>query len=84
MANKVAARKAMAQAAVRTAQNVAVRSRLKTLAKRLRVAISSGDGGVRMIAADYVSALDKAVKRHVIHRNSANRHRKVFAKYAMP
>jgi small subunit ribosomal protein S20 len=82
VANKKASRKSILQTQKHAAGNGVVRSRLKTLEKKLRVAIASGSEGVRGFAADYVSALDKAAKRNVIHRNSADRRKVVFAKYA--
>lgn len=80
MANKKAAQKDVSQTAVRTARNRAVRSKLRTLARKVRdlSAASSGDAGE--VAKEYVSALDKAVKHSVIHRNAANRHKSAVSK----
>jgi small subunit ribosomal protein S20 len=82
VANKAAARKAVIQARARGLRNGAVCGRLRTLEKKLRLAIAAGDGGARRAASVYVSALDKAAKGHVIHRNAANRRKGIVAKCA--
>lgn len=79
MANKKAALKSIAQTQKRTSRNVAIRSELKTLAKK--VISAAGTDAVRDIAISYVSALDKAAKKRIIHANNANRHKKAVAKY---
>ncbi|MDR2737405.1 MAG: 30S ribosomal protein S20 [Puniceicoccales bacterium] len=83
MANKKAARKAMSQASRRAAVNGAVRGELGTLSRKLRAAIAADAGSVdtRRMARDYVSALDKAAKNKVVHRNSADRRKSAFARY---
>ncbi|MDR1595687.1 MAG: 30S ribosomal protein S20 [Puniceicoccales bacterium] len=83
MANKRAARKAVLQAWRRSAQNSVVKSRLRTLARRLRAAVADGTGAVQQAARDYVSALDKAVKTNVIHGNSADRRKSACAKFTV-
>jgi len=50
-------------------QNRSVRSRLKTLQKRSR----STEGATAENIRALISALDKAAKRGIIHRNAANR-----------
>ena len=79
MANKKAALKSIAQTQKRTSRNVAIRSELKTLAKK--VIAAAGTDAVEDIAIEYVSALDKAAKKRIIHANNANRHKKAVAKY---
>lgn len=79
MANKKAALKSIAQTQRRTSRNVAIRSELKTLAKK--VIAAAGTDAVKDIAIEYVSALDKAAKKRIIHANNANRHKKAVAKY---
>ncbi|MDR2436036.1 MAG: 30S ribosomal protein S20 [Puniceicoccales bacterium] len=80
MANKKAARKSMAQAVFRTARNKAVRSKLKTLSRKVSAFAGAGSDGVKNVAIDYVSELDKAVKKGVIHRNAANRKKGLLSK----
>jgi len=46
-----------------------VRTRLRTLQKRARASTTSEAAQIRM----FISALDKAAKRGIIHRNAANR-----------
>jgi small subunit ribosomal protein S20 len=73
MANKKAAQKSMAQAISRTARNRAVRSRLKTLSRKAFALAETGSDEARAAAVQYISELDKAVKKSVVHRNAANR-----------
>jgi ribosomal protein S20 len=56
--------------------------KLRTLARKLRAAIGSCTEDVKFVARDYVSALDKAAKKNVIHRNAANRRKRAFARFA--
>ncbi len=80
MANTKSALKAARKSARNAARNQAVKSRLKTLAKAVTAA--SGDAEKsRAAAIAYSSALDKAVKSHVIHRNTASHHKSQVAKY---
>jgi small subunit ribosomal protein S20 len=55
-------------------ENLRYRSTIKTLAKRLEVAVSDGDADA--IAAEHVALvrmIDKAAARGAIHRNAAAR-----------
>ncbi|MDR1413580.1 MAG: 30S ribosomal protein S20 [Puniceicoccales bacterium] len=83
MANKKAAQKSVLQTKRRALENGAVRSVIKTLASKLRAAIGVGSPDVQQVARAYISALDKAVKRHIVHRNVASRRKSVFMKFAV-
>ena len=69
MANTKSAAKRSRQALSRANQNRGVRTRLRTLQKRV--------GGATKLDAEQIrgliSALDKAAKRGIIHRNAADR-----------
>jgi small subunit ribosomal protein S20 len=74
LANTKSAIKMIRVAARKTARNKPIRSEVKTLVKRARADISTGDmvaaqGDVRAAA----SALDKAANKGVIHKNAAAR-----------
>jgi small subunit ribosomal protein S20 len=69
MANTKSAAKRARQSIKRMSQNRSVRSRLKTLQKRSRSAEGATTENIRAL----ISALDKAAKRGIIHRNAANR-----------
>ena len=74
MANTKSAIKAARQNERRAARNKAAKSRLKTLHKKLVQAETKGDATVAKAAAvEYVSAMDKAVKSGLVHRNAAAR-----------
>lgn len=73
MAQIKANKKAARQTAVRTVRNRGTRTRLKGLLKDFGAAPSATS------AASAASALDKAVKTGVIHRNKANRLKAKFA-----
>ena len=85
MANTKSAIKAARKTVRLTERNRGVKTRLKTLRKRLDVSIAAKDDAASKTAAsEYVSAMDKAVKSGVVHRNAASRAKahaaKVFAK----
>jgi small subunit ribosomal protein S20 len=84
MANTKSAIKAARKTVRLTERNRGTKTRLKTLRKRLDTLIAAKDtAGSKIAAADYVSAMDKAVKSGVVHRNAASRAKshagKVFA-----
>jgi small subunit ribosomal protein S20 len=71
MANIKSAEKANRQAQRRTARNRAAKSRLKSALKRARTAVA---GGATDLKAGF-SDIDKAAKRGVIKKNTANRYK---------
>lgn len=81
MANTKSAIKATRKSARLAARNQTIKSRLKTLAKAAKAAVAGSDAEkARAAAIAYVSALDRAVKSDVIHRNSAAHHKSQYAK----
>jgi small subunit ribosomal protein S20 len=49
-------------------------SRVKTLFRRLQEAVAAGDGArADQVHRDLVTAIDKAVKHHALHRNNGAR-----------
>lgn len=84
MANTKSAIKAARQNLRRYVRNKAVKTRLKTLAKSLAAAHAGGKKEeARQIASTYLSALDKAAKVNVLHRNVVSRHKSRWSKVAM-
>lgn len=72
MANHKSSIKRARQTIVRTERNRAEKSRMKTLRKKVLIAIASGDKAVAATAsAAFSSAVDKAAKNNVIHANKA-------------
>jgi small subunit ribosomal protein S20 len=69
MANTKSAAKRARQSLTRSGQNRSVRTRLRSLQKRTRGAAKPDLEQIRNL----ISALDKAAKRGMIHRNAANR-----------
>jgi small subunit ribosomal protein S20 len=61
------------QGAKRHARNTSVLSRLKTEEKKLRVALDTGAAEGKVLYQNFTSALDKAAKQGVIHKNAAAR-----------
>jgi small subunit ribosomal protein S20 len=85
MANTKSAKKNIRKTTRRTAQNRAVLTRLKTLAKEARAALSGDDAAkAATIARAYVAAMDKAAKTYVIHHNKAARAKSAMAKVLTP
>ena len=65
MANTKSAAKRARQTAIRTVRNRSVLSRLRTMHKK--------DEKTPAQLRDLISAIDKAAKRGIIHRNTASR-----------
>ena len=85
MANIKSAAKRARQTVKRTARNASVLTGLKTEQKKIRKAIASGD--LETAKASYgrvASALDKAAKRGVIHKNAANRRKSTLSRALKP
>lgn len=80
MANTKQAQKYIRQTEKRTDRSRAVRSRLRTLSKKLAT-LADQPEEAKKVAAEYSSALDKASKRNIIHANVANRHKSKLSKY---
>lgn len=82
MANTKSAIKAARKTQRNAARNQAVKTRLKTLAKAVKQAAEGSDAEkTRAAAIAYSSALDRAVKSNVIHRNAASHHKSQYSKY---
>ncbi|MGH8045700.1 MAG: 30S ribosomal protein S20 [Chthoniobacterales bacterium] len=74
MANIKSAAKRARQAVKRTSRNSSTLSAIKTEQKKLRKAITAGDAAATKTGYSRVaSALDKAAKRGIIHKNAAAR-----------
>ena len=74
MANTASARKRIRQTKVRTARNVARKSRMRTFVKKVEVAIASGD---KSAAADALRVaqpeMQRASGKGVVHANTVAR-----------
>jgi small subunit ribosomal protein S20 len=76
MANHFSALKRARQTTKRTAENRANMSRLRTALRHFRTALQSGDSTqAKAIFSDTVSRIDQAVKKGVIHKNTAARYK---------
>ena len=82
MANTKSAIKAARKSLRNASRNQAIKTRLKSLAKAVQKAAAGTDAeATRTAAIAFSSALDKAVKGNVIHRNAASNHKSQCAKY---
>jgi len=82
MANTKSAIKAARKTVRLTERNRGTKTRLKTLRKRLESSLKDKDAAITKSAASaYASAMDKAVKSGVVHRNAASRAKSRVAKY---
>ena len=76
MANTKSALKYIRKSKLRTLLNRQVKSRLKTLYKKVSAAATSDDKDALVSASrDYISALDKAGKKGLVHANKIARHK---------
>ncbi len=80
MANNKSSRKDIRRTARRTEQNRTVKSRLKTLSKNVAAAKDADEQ--KKAAAALASAMDKASKSGIIHKNKASRIKSRLAKAA--
>jgi small subunit ribosomal protein S20 len=69
MANTKSAAKRARQTLKRSLRNRSVVTRLRTIQKQVRSSDVANLDGIRTV----ISAIDKAAKRGIIHRNAANR-----------
>ncbi len=82
MANTKSAIKAARKSARLTTRNKATKTRLKTLHKKLIAAEKAGKlEDTKAAASAYVSAMDKATKSGVVHKNAAARAKSHVAKF---
>ena len=81
MPNTKSAAKAMRQAARRKTYNTVTKNKFKTAVKTTKKAITAGtkDVAVESLKAA-MTALDKAAKKGVIHKNTASRKKSRLAK----
>jgi len=76
MANHLSSLKRARQTEKRTAQNRASRSRLRTSLRQLRETLAKGDKqNVDQVFRGTVAALDKAIQKGVLHKNTASRYK---------
>jgi small subunit ribosomal protein S20 len=73
LANHKSAKKRAKQNLVRRQRNRSVKSKLKTLEKKLRAAKDSGDDSINELMRQNQSALQKASQKGIIHKNTASR-----------
>jgi small subunit ribosomal protein S20 len=80
VANTKSAEKAARQAEKHRARNLALRSRLRTVIRKVTAAVSAGNK--QAAEADYrdaVPVIDSLVNKQIIHRNKAGRHKSRLA-----
>lgn len=76
MANTKSAQKYIRKTRLRTLRNRQIKSRLKTLYKKVQSAFASENKDELVSASkEYISALDKAGKTGLIHPNKIARHK---------
>jgi small subunit ribosomal protein S20 len=80
LANTSSALKRMRQSERRRLRNRAVRSKVRTAVKNARAAFGDAGADARAAAADAIRALDKAVTKGVVHRNTAARKKSALAR----
>ncbi|MBI5382797.1 MAG: 30S ribosomal protein S20 [Opitutae bacterium] len=84
MANTKSAEKATRKSARNAARNKSVLTRLKTLHQKFEVAAEKGDAATaRAAGIAYSSAMDKAAKKKVIHKNAASHAKSHVAKFTL-
>ncbi len=75
MANHASAKKRARQTIKRTARNRHIRTNVRTLVKRVRTAIETGDAATAKKAlSEAVSRIDGAVSKGIYHRRTGSRY----------
>ncbi len=75
MANHASAKKRARQTVKRTARNRHIRTNVRTVVKRVRAAIESGDSAAAKKAlVEAVSRIDGAVAKGIYHRKTGSRY----------
>ena len=82
MANIKSQIKRNRQNELRHERNKSVRSALKTVAKKARAAVDSGDPSAEGLARSATRALDKAASKGVLHKRTAARRKSRIARAA--
>ena len=80
MANTKSALKRMRQNEKRRARNRMVRSQVRTAVKTARTAVGESGADARGHVLAAIRALDKAVSKGIIHRNTAARKKSALAR----
>ena len=76
MANHVSSLKRARQTVTRTEVNRANRSRVRSALRAMREALTAGDAKAAVVQyRATASALDKAVQKNVLHKNTASRYK---------
>ena len=75
MANTKSALKAQRQSEKRAARNRAIKSAVKTYFKKASVAVTAAAEDAEATVRQAVSALDRAARKGIIHKNKAARHK---------
>ena len=76
MANHFSALKRARQTEKRTTQNRENKSRFRTALRKFRTALQSGNAEqAKSLFGDTTSMIDKAVKKGIIHKNTAARYK---------
>jgi len=84
MANTHSAIKAARKAVRLELRNKGVKTKIKTLRKHFDAAVKAGDAkAAKAAGAAFVSAMDRAVKSGVVHRNAASRAKAHASKYVL-
>jgi small subunit ribosomal protein S20 len=84
MANTKSAIKAARQALRRQERNKTIKSRLKTLSRKVaKLSKENKETEARAAASEYISALDKAAKSNVVHKNAVARHKSQLSKLVL-
>jgi len=79
MANIRSAEKQRRQAEKRKARNVAGKSRLKSALKKARTAVATTGSDVKQTISGGFAEIDKAAKKGIIKKNTANRYKSRLA-----
>ena len=85
MANLKSSKKDIKNIIKKTKYNKAIKSKLKTFYKKFKLLVSQNENPkeIDISLRKYISVLDKASKKNIIHKNKANKIKSLFSNYIL-
>jgi len=81
-ASSLSTKKRLRQSRLKQARNKANRTRLKTELKKVRAAVAGGAADSSKLLPQAFSIIDKAVRKGVLRKNAASRHKSRLSRLA--
>lgn len=85
MANLKSSKKDIKKIIKKTKYNRIIKSKLKTFYKKFKLLVNNNENPkeIDLSLRKYISIVDKASKKNIIHRNKANKIKSLFSNYIL-